>query len=1208
MYSAADESAFDHEIDNVLDDLLGSDNEDANDSKRTHSASLRKKPHHSATATARKATTSSSLSNSTSSDSSLISSMRPASRPPPTTRTFSTPSPFADRPPPPTKKQTNAPNSKDSSNSNSSSSGVPPAAALDDHLFGFNKKKKKSAADSLPESLGFEPSRSGAALSVAAGDTESDTSTIRPPATVTSHRTLSPQTAAAAAPSSTDSPLAVSAEDRRARYRELMKKKREERTSIHEGNTTDTGTSSVGLTSVPAPTTATNMTAADPFDNLENPLNDIIEVNKTFSIEPKPTQQAASTIPKSTFAEEPVVRSQRPGRRAIPLTSYVDNNATAPPQTPFSAPPSQSQTSIKTKTQLQSATSAVPTPTPQQRPQSVTIDTWYEWLGLSATDSNDQQLLPIAKAALSKALPTHWKLTSDGYLNTSDGKRRYAHPRLQYWKKKVSEKRLALRYGIDESETYQSADEQSEQEESATVVPGKILDTGLKTLLPLPTGYVAPSPQPSAAASSTTASITQPSLTSAQADNVPAVSTLLLPSLLPSQPVVITTIDPTALPSLDDIIITTKNKINRLNEMNSSSTSQLSQRQLLPIHIQQLAEQHSHNIPVISDLLSHINILNTLINDINNNKNIYLNELNFLSENNYNLLLEQRHRIITYYDHHCTLLSHDLNIERQTRDTREKRLLSLLSELEKRLLHADTEKEQAITAALNQAHQREEEGRKHSSELYNTQIEKLNQIHIEQINNLKKLNETEMNSLRTQFNDSHILRNLMISVERSVNNVQTLQESVTQHSHVSVNNIQDEIYQRSQLLKQQSDILEKQINNNELNNKKNEKDLLNLNNEKLNFNNEKLEFVKEKNLYKNEILLLKENINQERQLLMKERFTFETERETFRLIQQEHSLNKTLSQNISEQTLHTIRTNNSNIQEEWSLALNTLHEQQEELKIEQVLVSKKNLELVKNSNLLIQTQKQQEEIILMINKKYEELNHFNQQIMTKNEELDKKKESLEIEAKRLETLSQQIQQNNHNNPFMDEKEENLFLQQNNNNKNYRNKILLNKRQFYQQYNRIPLSIYAGKSPNKVVNNTMKSSLNMSLSSTTLSSSPSSSPPPAPHSTMEMKRLANVTMESESQIPLWRSRVNALRSAGSLPRNVQIASPEPPRLPISHSPLVRTVSSSTDPFTTMETSPHSSSPMSGDDGIAHYGMSRAHSFQLTAEQPSENAYD
>ena len=277
-----------------------------------------------------------------------------------------------------------------------------------------------------------------------------------------------------------ESAVADSVSERRARYREMMKKKREERSGSIDSPAPSTEIAAAALAATTAAATAgtaprrprapTAVRAEDPWSALDDPMATISEgmsaadrVAQSFAALSGPTTRAelpmpAETAPTITAATDSpqtaaadvggAARRPMAGRRAALAAA-----TTADPVRPTSAPVAQlSAASARSTAQPAVVQEAVPSstaPTPS-------LQSWLEWLGISS--ASEPALLPLARKAAAMSVPAHFTLSAGVWTDHRTGRRLPAHPGLSLWKRKVEQKRLALKYNVDDDDSDEDDD------------------------------------------------------------------------------------------------------------------------------------------------------------------------------------------------------------------------------------------------------------------------------------------------------------------------------------------------------------------------------------------------------------------------------------------------------------------------------------------------------------------------------------------------------------------------------------------------------------------------------------------------------------------------------------------------------------------------------------------------------------------------------
>ena len=302
--------------------------------------------------------------------------------------------------------------------------------------------------------------------------------------------------------------------DRRARYRDMMQKRREERASLSvqteqpalqpQPQIANRPSASPPLKSSPS---QLPVPADDPWSSLDDPLSTIGEQPSAadkiaqslaaFGSGPAASKEQpmpmARTQPVTAVTEDSAsaLGGRRPraaaGRRAAglsaspaPITeeSYA-RPATAPalPAAAVTAPlPAALKVEVTTADLSTSSTQPRPYASPvaslpiaavasspftsvaASAPPTSSLTTWCQWLGLDATSPADQPLLVVARRAAAQSLPAHISARDGAWHNSRTGRRTSEHPALGKWRRVLEQKQLAIKYNVDDDDSDEDED------------------------------------------------------------------------------------------------------------------------------------------------------------------------------------------------------------------------------------------------------------------------------------------------------------------------------------------------------------------------------------------------------------------------------------------------------------------------------------------------------------------------------------------------------------------------------------------------------------------------------------------------------------------------------------------------------------------------------------------------------------------------------
>ena len=262
--------------------------------------------------------------------------------------------------------------------------------------------------------------------------------------------------------------------DRRAKYREMMRKKREERLTggsvdvpVPEREPAKAASSSPPARPVPAASTDDAWAALDdPMASISDGSSAADKIAQslaalaapTLAVElPMPAQVVAATEPVGTTGLDlggPRARRPMVGRRAA-LTLGLEE-AARPTTAPPSLPPTTAHamevrpaTALPAPTAVAAVTEASPNP-------STSLQQWLQWLGVN--ESTEPALMPLARKATAMVVPSHFTHQGGVWTDLRTGRRLTSHPALARFKRKVEQKRLALRYNVVDDDSDEDDD------------------------------------------------------------------------------------------------------------------------------------------------------------------------------------------------------------------------------------------------------------------------------------------------------------------------------------------------------------------------------------------------------------------------------------------------------------------------------------------------------------------------------------------------------------------------------------------------------------------------------------------------------------------------------------------------------------------------------------------------------------------------------
>ena len=317
------------------------------------------------------------------------------------------------------------------------------------------------------------------------------------------------------------------ANDRRARYREMMQKRREERASLSGQESPSISASRPSTVPPPKPATPQPpLPADDPWSTLDDPLSSIGDqtsaANKvaqslaafgsSAQIVKEEPMPMARTQPLTATAEDSgsLLGGRRPramaGRRAAGLSASPASAArddshdrpTTAPVLPAAAATTPLPAALKVEvTAAQPFTAAVAsalptTALPVSSPFSSvaaagatapSFSTWCQWLGLDAGLAADQPLLVVARRAAAQPLPAHITHRDGAWHNSRTGRRTTQHPALGKWRKRVEQKQLAIKYNVDDDDSEEDTDsfwrdvdeqQRAEEKQQQQAIPAEV--------------------------------------------------------------------------------------------------------------------------------------------------------------------------------------------------------------------------------------------------------------------------------------------------------------------------------------------------------------------------------------------------------------------------------------------------------------------------------------------------------------------------------------------------------------------------------------------------------------------------------------------------------------------------------------------------------------------------------------------------------------
>ena len=264
--------------------------------------------------------------------------------------------------------------------------------------------------------------------------------------------------------------------DRRAKYRELMRKKRESRAVSGSVDAPLPEPEPVKAASSPPPARpAPAPVADDPWGALDDPMAGISDgpsaaekVAQSFAALSGPAvptelpmhaQVVAAAEPAPlTGLELGGPRARRPmvGRRAA--LSLGAEEVARPTTAPPSLPPPSVQTTARPATAMPAPTAVPATPAVADaslKPPPA-LQQWMQWLGVN--ESTESALVPLVRRAAAMAVPSHFTQQSGAWVDQRNGRRFTAHPALSRFQRKLEQKRLALRYNVVDDDSEEDAD------------------------------------------------------------------------------------------------------------------------------------------------------------------------------------------------------------------------------------------------------------------------------------------------------------------------------------------------------------------------------------------------------------------------------------------------------------------------------------------------------------------------------------------------------------------------------------------------------------------------------------------------------------------------------------------------------------------------------------------------------------------------------
>jgi hypothetical protein len=559
-----------------------------------------------------------------------------------------------------------------------------------------------------------------------------------------------------------------------------------------------------------------------------------------------------------------------------------------------------------------------------------TLERWFEWLGLNPRAPEDKLVLAIAKRAQASRLPSYYKYNNGLYINSKTGESSDSHPGIRFWKKKLDEKRLKLRFGVtDDSENDEAEDrtlhesdlessrEPSRNNQATPSSTNRSFQYGNNPLSPPQTAQPANNPREmrgSAAVAPPTAASAGPNILTIPEQRGEAVNVVSTSSTRP-------TTGFTAVYSDSSVEKELETRQHRLLQLQSQQKSvnlpfnysaQDSPEQLLTVIKQQqlrIAEFEAKQVNLIAEL-----------------------QQNHASSQN--LLIEQRHRLQTHFDEQLQRLELDYSARKRASERQEASLTEQIKDLHSQLQLFDVKKAQAIAEAVRNTELRQREATDHAIKLQNQTFQQQTDYYQREIEQIKSLHSQEMKALREGLNSASLINNLTHSLEHNTSNLSSLQRSFHAELAKSTQSLSEQLTAREKLVREKEEQLEldRQHNNQLLNTF--EKLRRDNEAEKLRFERELSRLVELQADFKAESVLLRAQLSGERESFNKEKFQAEAEKQQFRVYLQRAESEIELRKSAAERANNSALKQLEEVSSERNSILAELDSEREELQLE----------------------------------------------------------------------------------------------------------------------------------------------------------------------------------------------------------------------------------------------------------------------------------
>lgn len=762
-----------------------------------------------------------------------------------------------------------------------------------------------------------------------------------------------------------------------------------------------------------------NSNSKDPFAELDDPLAEI-ETTQQHQQQQKSQQSAYENTASSSATTQPRIR------RNLSATAATNNNP---------------NTTTATTTTSSNLTSPTVDRSYTPLPSIPTLEKWHEWLNLDSKSLEDRHFLNIAKRAHSSRLPSYYKFQGGLYINQKTGEKYDQHPAIKYWKKKIEEKRFQLRFGVmedndgegEEGKTLNESDLESSEEEnnkspSSTSRTLQNYRNNLNNQNPLSpktnklqtnnntanntgnnnnnnnvttstsivsasSSALPPRPNPSTNPSTTAAAII-PSTAATSSANI-----LTFPTPDTTRP-------PTSYTG-----VYSDSSIERELEARQQRITQLQQQTTINklntpnIHLNSLSIQDSPEL-----LLNTIRQQQNRIIELESKQSNLLLELENSHHSVSNLLLEQRRRLQSQFDEQFQRLELEYSSKKRQFERNEANLQEELRDLKAELQLFELKKQQSITEAVQLSENRHKESLEHAIRLHSLTLQQQQSHYQRELDQLKQLHHSEINTIREQFNSSALINNLAHSLEHNTNNLNHLQRSLNQELKLKEANLSEQLTAREKLIREKEEQLE-------IDKKHNQQLVITF--ERLMKENEVEKQKFERELYrltelqadlKQETVLLRENITAERENLSREKNAFEVERNQFKQMKQRIETELEMKKDSLERANLDAIKQLEEIREERNRMFEAIDQEREELKTEkrEFLVRKQRLE--EEEELFKKDEAELQENQLILEKKMAELTELGKKLKEKSESVAKLYTEIKTERELNEKLVVELQE------------------------------------------------------------------------------------------------------------------------------------------------------------------------------------------------------